>query len=124
MPLTESVFTILQTSTFLFIPKYMDTDATGDPVDKLKAIQNDDVEYQDEDDDFDDEEEEEDDPITLGFVDKPKNEWSLRRQYFPSKTGGVPVLFHLIENVCTLLVSSFSERMLELFFVVILDVVM
>ncbi|KAL5141436.1 Programmed cell death protein 2 [Glycine soja] len=68
----------------------MDTDATGDPVDKLKAIQNDDVEYQDEDDDFDDEEEEEDDPITLGFVDKPKNEWSLRRQYFPSKTGGVP----------------------------------
>ncbi|KAH1232489.1 Programmed cell death protein 2 [Glycine max] len=79
-----------ETSTFLFIPKYMDTDATGDPVDKLKAIQNDDVEYQDEDDDFDDEEEEEDDPITLGFVDKPKNEWSLRRQYFPSKTGGVP----------------------------------
>lgn len=113
MPLTESVFTILQTSTFLFIPKYMDTDATGDPVDKLKAIQNDDVEYQDEDDDFDDEEEEEDDPITLGFVDKPKNEWSLRRQYFPSKAGGVPVLYRLIEFVYTLLLSCFIQRTKE-----------
>ncbi|RDX84540.1 Programmed cell death protein 2, partial [Mucuna pruriens] len=70
----------------------MDTDVIGDSVDKLKAIQNDDVEDQDEDDDFDDDDDddEEHEPITLGFVDKPKNQWSLHRQYFPSKAGGVP----------------------------------
>ncbi|KAL5130263.1 Programmed cell death protein 2 [Glycine soja] len=70
----------------------MDTDAIGDLVDKLKAIQNDNVEDQDQDDDFDnnDDDDEEHEPITLGFVDKPKNNWSLRRQYFPSKAGGVP----------------------------------
>lgn len=108
-------------STFYSSPKHMDTDAIGDLVDKLKAIQNDNVEDQDQDDDFDDDDDddEEHEPITLGFVDKPKNNWSLRRQYFPSKTGGVPVLYHLIEYVYTLLLSSFSERMLELFFVVI-----
>ena len=115
MPLTESVFTILQTSTFLFIPKYMDTDAIGDLVDKLKAIQNDNVEDQDQDDDFDDDDDddEEHEPITLGFVDKPKNNWSLRRQYFPSKAGGVPVLYRLIEFVYTLLLSCFIQRTKE-----------
>ncbi|KHN05730.1 Programmed cell death protein 2 [Glycine soja] len=68
----------------------MDTDAIGDLVDKLKAIQNDNVEDQDDDFDDDDDDDEEHEPITLGFVDKPKNNWSLRRQYFPSKAGGVP----------------------------------
>ncbi|KAH6756665.1 zinc finger family protein / programmed cell death 2 C-terminal domain-containing protein [Perilla frutescens var. hirtella] len=29
-------------------------------------------------------------PMTLGFAEKPKNSWSLRRQYFPCKAGGSP----------------------------------
>ncbi|KAG4979778.1 hypothetical protein JHK82_033029 [Glycine max] len=93
----------------------MDTDAIGDLVDKLKAIQNDNVEDQDQDDDFDDDDDddEEHEPITLGFVDKPKNNWSLRRQYFPSKAGGVPVLYRLIEFVYTLLLSCFIQRTKE-----------
>ena len=40
----------------------------------------------------DDEEEEEKEFVTLGFVEKPKTRWSLLRQLFPSKAGGVPVL--------------------------------
>ncbi|QCD76515.1 pre-rRNA-processing protein TSR4 [Vigna unguiculata] len=81
----------MATSHFCFIPKHMDTDAIEDLVDKLKVMQNDDVEDQEEYDDVDDDEEEEEhEPITLGFVDKPKNKWSLQRQYFPSKAGGVP----------------------------------
>lgn len=49
----------------------------------------DDVEDADSDE-FDDEEDEI--PMTLGFVEKPKNPWSSRRQYFPSKAGGSPVI--------------------------------
>ncbi|XP_027355046.1 programmed cell death protein 2 [Abrus precatorius] len=63
----------------------MDTDTIGDPVD-INTIQNDE---EDQDDDYDDEDEEHE-LVTLGFVDKPKNQWSLLRQYFPSKAGGVP----------------------------------
>lgn len=46
-----------------------------------------------EDIDMDDEEDEDDDdaePVTLGFVEKPKNRWSLLRHLFPSKAGGIP----------------------------------
>lgn len=44
--------------------------------------------------DEDDEEEEEDEEgVTLGFVEKPKNPRSLLRHLFPSKAGGVPVIF-------------------------------
>jgi len=89
--LTQQVFTIWQTCDFYSIPKYMDTHAIGDLVDKVKAMPIDSMEGQDEYDDVDEEEEHE--PITLGFVDKPKNKWSLQRQYFPSKAGGVPVLY-------------------------------
>ncbi|GFY98690.1 zinc finger (MYND type) family protein [Actinidia rufa] len=49
-------------------------------------------------DDDDDEEEEEQVPVTLGFVEKPKNRWSLLRQLFPSKAGGVPVYAPLPEK--------------------------
>jgi len=78
----------------------MDTDVTGDLVDKLKPMQNDNVEDQDEYDDVDDDDDEEEhEPITLGFIDKPKNKWSLQRQYFPSKAGGVPVFYLFIEFV-------------------------
>ena len=106
--LTQSVFTIWQICTFYSIPKHMDTNANGDLVDKLKAMQNDNVEDQEEYDDVDDDDEEEEhEPITLGFVDKPKNKWSLQRQYFPSKAGGVPVLYLFIEFVYTLLLSCF-----------------
>ncbi|XP_047312935.1 programmed cell death protein 2 [Impatiens glandulifera] len=42
-------------------------------------------------DEFDDDDEDGDEiPITLGFLEKPKNNWSLLRQLFPSKAGGVP----------------------------------
>lgn len=66
----------------------MDTDVVGDSVNK----QNDDEVYKEEDvdEDFDDDDDDDDEPATLGFVDKPKDEWSLCRQYFPSKAGGVP----------------------------------
>ncbi|KAK4418098.1 Programmed cell death protein 2-like [Sesamum alatum] len=78
----------------------MDIDSSGE---KLKSLhissldeeeddeeeaQNDDVE--DEVSDEDDEEEEDRVPMTLGFVEKPKNPWTLLRQYFPSKAGGTP----------------------------------
>ncbi|CAA2962991.1 programmed cell death 2 [Olea europaea subsp. europaea] len=39
--------------------------------------------YNDEDED-----DEERVLVTLGFVEKPKNKWSLLRHYFPSKAGG------------------------------------
>ncbi|KAL3827794.1 hypothetical protein ACJIZ3_016596 [Penstemon smallii] len=48
---------------------------------------NDDVEDDVSEDDDDDEEPV---PMTLGFAEKPKNQWSLLRQYFPSKAGGIP----------------------------------
>lgn len=38
-----------------------------------------------------DSDEEDQIPMTLGFAEKPKNPWSLCRQYFPSKAGGSPV---------------------------------
>uniref|UniRef100_A0A5B6ZF20 MYND-type domain-containing protein n=1 Tax=Davidia involucrata TaxID=16924 RepID=A0A5B6ZF20_DAVIN len=47
----------------------------------------------DDDCDEDDEEDNDDEeqvPVTLGFLEKPKNWWSLLRQLFPSKAGGVP----------------------------------
>jgi len=72
----------------------MDIDAAiGDSVNKLKEIrmENDDfVDENDDDDDFDDSEDE-DEPITLGFLEKPKNPLNLSRHFFPSKAGGLPV---------------------------------
>ena len=44
-----------------------------------------------EDYDSNDEEEEKEEPINLGLVEKPKNKFSLQRQFFPSKAGGAPV---------------------------------
>lgn len=88
------------------MPKQMESSVTGDSIEKLKGLQitslDDNVEEEKEivieeeadDDDADDEEEEEEgeERVTLGFVEKPKNRWSLLRQLFPSKAGGVPVL--------------------------------
>ncbi|XP_002531647.3 programmed cell death protein 2 [Ricinus communis] len=59
-------------------------DDDGDDDDDVKDEQEMVIE---EDDDEDDEEQE---PVTLGFVEKPRNCWSLSRQLFPSKAGGVP----------------------------------
>ncbi|KAL9660977.1 hypothetical protein QQ045_025796 [Rhodiola kirilowii] len=36
------------------------------------------------------EEDESEEPVVLGFLENPKHKWSLFRQLFPSKTGGVP----------------------------------
>lgn len=59
---------------------------------KPEAITIDENDYDDEDDDDEDDEPE---PIILGFLEKPKNRWSLLRQLFPSKAGGVPVFTFL-----------------------------
>lgn len=44
----------------------------------------------DDDDDEDDDETEDQGMVVLGFVEKPKNKWSLLSQLFPSKAGGTP----------------------------------
>ncbi|KAM3707555.1 hypothetical protein ACJW31_02G033600 [Castanea mollissima] len=75
----------------------------GDSMEKLKGLQitslDDDEEEEveeydmneeEDDDDEDDDDEEEEEFVTLGFVEKPKNPWSLLRQLFPSKAGSVP----------------------------------
>ncbi|KAG9159030.1 hypothetical protein Leryth_018576 [Lithospermum erythrorhizon] len=41
-------------------------------------------------DDEDDDEDEDQVSVVLGFVEKPKNKWTLLRQLFPSKAGGAP----------------------------------
>ncbi|KAF9688128.1 hypothetical protein SADUNF_Sadunf02G0165000 [Salix dunnii] len=78
--------------------------AMGDSTEKLKGVhissldEDDEVEevVEEEDEEGDDSEEEGDDseeegePVTLGFLEKTKNHWSLSRQVFPSKAGGVP----------------------------------
>lgn len=79
-------------------PKSMS--AKGDSTEKLKGVQissldeDDEVEevVEEEEEEGDDSEEEEEEPVTLGFLEKTKNCWSLLRQVFPSKAGGVPVL--------------------------------
>lgn len=43
------------------------------------------------DDDIEEEEDDEEEPVTLGFVEKPKNLNSLLSHFFPSKAGGAPV---------------------------------
>jgi pre-rRNA-processing protein TSR4 len=52
-------------------------------------------EEEEDDDDDDDDDEEEKEFVILGFVEKPKTHWSLLRQLFPSKAGGVPVLISI-----------------------------
>lgn len=47
-----------------------------------------------------DDEEDEQEPVTLGFLEKPKNSYSLLRHLFPSKAGGVPVM-------CSIFFKSF-----------------
>lgn len=81
----------------------MESGIRGDSVEKLKGLHissRDDEEQEEDivvdeddyvDDDDEEEEEEEREPVTLGFVEKPKNKWSLLRQLFPSKVGGSPV---------------------------------
>lgn len=71
--------------------------AKGDSTEKLKGVQ---ISSLDEDDEVEevveeeeeegDDSEEEEEPVTLGFLEKTKNCWSLLRQVFPSKAGGVP----------------------------------
>ncbi|KAJ0111228.1 hypothetical protein Patl1_00942 [Pistacia atlantica] len=82
----------------------MESGAKGDSLEKLKGLQitsldDDDDDEQEQDivadeyddvDEDDDEEDEEQEPVTLGFVEKPKNHWSLLRHLFPSKAGGPP----------------------------------
>lgn len=73
--------------------------ANGDSMEKLKGLQitsldDDDNEEDQEEivaDEYEDEDEEEREPVTLGFLEKPKNRWSLLRHLFPSKAGGPPV---------------------------------
>lgn len=84
----------------------MDTDAIKDSLNKLKAIRMENDEYEDEVDDSDDEELE---PITLGFLEKPKNRLYLSRQFFPSKAGGLPVLLPSQLLHCTFFLYCFIQ---------------
>lgn len=80
----------------------MECGANGDSIEKLRGLQitslddedeeeREMVAYEYDDDDEDDgEDEEEQEPVTLGFLEKPKNRWSLLRHLFPSKAGGPP----------------------------------
>lgn len=68
----------------------------GDSLEKLRALQItslDDEALVNAGGDFSDDEDEDEEllPVTLGFLEKPKNRCSLVRQGFPSKAGGVPV---------------------------------
>ncbi|XP_073150159.1 uncharacterized protein [Henckelia pumila] len=71
----------------------MEFDLNGANISSLRISpfdeEEDEVQNNDTEDDISDEEEERI-PMTLGFVDKAKNKWSLHRQYFPSKAGGSP----------------------------------
>lgn len=40
--------------------------------------------------DYEEDDDEEEEPVILGFLEKPEHEWSLLRQQFPCKAGGVP----------------------------------
>ncbi|KAK6120169.1 hypothetical protein DH2020_046075 [Rehmannia glutinosa] len=76
----------------------MDIDANAEKLKSLQISSLDEEEDEDEpqngdvEDEFSDEDDDEEDrvPMTLGFAEKPKNSWSLFRQYFPSKAGGTP----------------------------------
>ncbi|WCJ34691.1 Programmed cell death protein 2 [Euphorbia peplus] len=71
----------------------LDDNNDGDSIENLKGLHISEVEQEmlgEEVDDDDDEDENEQEPVTLGFVEKPKNYWSLLPHLFPSKAGGVP----------------------------------
>lgn len=74
----------------------MDTDFEEGKLKSLhiSSLSEDEDEGGDRDDDVEDVVSDEEDqiPMTLGFAEKPKNPWSSRRQYFPSKAGGSPVI--------------------------------
>lgn len=76
--------------------------SSGEPSEKLRTLkitsldEEEDVEdasmvgdvYEEKEDDDDEEEGEE--PVSLGFVERPKHSWSLSRELFPSVAGGTP----------------------------------
>ncbi|XP_057440552.1 uncharacterized protein LOC130732545 [Lotus japonicus] len=72
----------------------MDTaDAVGDHVKMIEAIRIDDDDDDcdgDENDDFEDYDDDDDEKPEIGLAFEPENQWSLCRQYFPSKAGGIP----------------------------------
>ncbi|KAL5701015.1 hypothetical protein ACHQM5_026397 [Ranunculus cassubicifolius] len=71
---------------------------------EINSIEDDLSDDDDDDDDEimeDDEDDEEQEPVTLGFVKKPNNPFSLLRQLFPSKAGGIPVYAPLPEKEST-----------------------
>lgn len=78
----------------------MDIDDSGKKLSSLRISSLDEDDDEDEthndvvEDEVSDEASDEEDrvPMTLGFAEKPKNQWSLLRQYFPSKAGGTPVI--------------------------------
>ncbi|XP_042518966.1 programmed cell death protein 2 isoform X2 [Macadamia integrifolia] len=84
------------------MPQIMDLEAEGDHLDNFSSLrikgeeeeeendQEQELDDDDEEDEDEDEDEEEKEPVTLGFVEKPKGPHSLLRQLFPSKAGGVP----------------------------------
>lgn len=58
----------------------------------------------------DDEEDDDDEMlVTLGFVEKPKNDWSLLPHLFPSKAGGFPVIYINYFNYFIFIVCFFNN---------------
>ena len=69
----------------------MDTDFESLQISSLSEVDEGNV-VEDADSDEIDDDEEDQIPMTLGFAEEPRNPWSSRRQYFPSKAGGSPVI--------------------------------
>ncbi|XP_047976260.1 programmed cell death protein 2-like isoform X1 [Salvia hispanica] len=67
----------------------MDTDFESLQISSLSEVDEGNV-VEDADSDEIDDDEEDQIPMTLGFAEEPRNPWSSRRQYFPSKAGGSP----------------------------------
>ncbi|RZC72465.1 hypothetical protein C5167_047945 [Papaver somniferum] len=60
-------------------------------VENTTSLQDSDGDYdQEEEEEEEEEDDEEEIPVTLGFVEQPKNPNSLLPQFFPSKAGGTP----------------------------------
>lgn len=84
------------------------SDMNGDSLEKLRTLKITSLDDEEEDgadecpvnindsrdiyEDDEDDEEDDEEPVTLGFVEKPKNQWSLLPHLFPSKAGGFPVI--------------------------------
>lgn len=104
----------------------MDVDSDAE---KLKSLQLSSLDEEDDEDEAqndevedeisDDDDDEDQIPMSLGFPEKPKNPWSLRRQYFPSKAGGSPVIRRtFVGKIWAEFINLFGELIIYFFLAV------